>query len=664
MSTSGLKAIAPVPTAADFLDIVLSKTQRKTPTVIHKNFKISRIRNFYMRKVKFCQDMFDEKLGAILTEFPVLDDLHPFLSSLMNVLYDKNHYKLALGQLRTARHLIDQVAKDYCRLLKFGDSLYRCKQLKRAALGRMATIMKRQKDPLAYLEQVRQHISRLPAIDPNTRTLLVCGYPNVGKSSFINKVTRADVDVQPYAFTTKSLFVGHLDYKYLRWQVIDTPGILDHPLEEMNTIEMQSITAMAHLKSAILYFMDLSEQCGYTVEAQCKLFHSIKPLFANKPTVLVINKIDVMKIDDLHPDNRALVEEIINMEGVTCVQVSCFTEEGVMELKNKACDALLAHRVDVKMKGSKINSVANRIHVAVPKPRDDVARTPFIPDAVKNKRKFTQDDPERPRLLRDEELENGGAGVFNINLKKDYILANPEWKFDIVPEIMDGRNVADFIDPEIADKLEALEREEERLEAEGFYDSEGEMFDSDDEREAAEMEEREFHKGTSQLSKKATKNAARLPRTAGLRTITELTAELTRAGYDPSRIEERAKMLAKIQGSKRRREDVSEGDDVDMDSADGASEDEAMEVDGAHKSAKRAKTTSGRVTTKRVPASDRQMTGLKNEQQLTKARELHKFAQRPRNAMAKAGEADRVIKTKLPKHLFAGKRKGGKTDRR
>ena len=73
MSTSGLKAIAPVPTAADFLDIVLSKTQRKTPTVIHKNFKISRIRNFYMRKVKFTQDSFDEKLSAILEEFPMLD---------------------------------------------------------------------------------------------------------------------------------------------------------------------------------------------------------------------------------------------------------------------------------------------------------------------------------------------------------------------------------------------------------------------------------------------------------------------------------------------------------------------------------------------------------------------------------------------------------------
>lgn len=45
------------------------------------------------------------------------------------------------------------VAKDYVRLMKYGDSLYRCKQLKRAALGRMCTILKRQKSSLEYLEQ-------------------------------------------------------------------------------------------------------------------------------------------------------------------------------------------------------------------------------------------------------------------------------------------------------------------------------------------------------------------------------------------------------------------------------------------------------------------------------------------------------------------------------
>ena len=38
-----------------------------------------------------------------------------------------------------------------------------------------------------------------------------------------------------YAFTTKSLYVGHMDYKYLRWQVIDTPGVLDRPIEESAT---------------------------------------------------------------------------------------------------------------------------------------------------------------------------------------------------------------------------------------------------------------------------------------------------------------------------------------------------------------------------------------------------------------------------------------------
>ena len=37
---------------------------------------------------------------------------------------------------------------------------------------------------------------------------------------------------------------------------------------------------------------------------------------------------------------------------------------------------------------------------------------------------------------------------------------------------MDGKDIADSIDPDIEEKLEALEREEERLTAEGFYDSE------------------------------------------------------------------------------------------------------------------------------------------------------------------------------------------------
>lgn len=68
--------------------------------------------------------------------------------------------------------------------------------------------------------------------------------------------------------------------------MVDTPGILDHPLEERNTIEMQAITALAHLRSAVLYVMDVSEQCGHTLQQQLELFNNIRPLFANKVCIL------------------------------------------------------------------------------------------------------------------------------------------------------------------------------------------------------------------------------------------------------------------------------------------------------------------------------------------------------------------------------------------
>ena len=104
--------------------------------------------------------------------------------------------------MHAARSLIDNIAKDYVRLMKYADSLYRCKMLKRAALGRMCTLIKKLKSSLSYLEEVRKHLSRLPSIDTNSRTLILTGFPNVGKSSLINNMTKANVDVQPYPFTT------------------------------------------------------------------------------------------------------------------------------------------------------------------------------------------------------------------------------------------------------------------------------------------------------------------------------------------------------------------------------------------------------------------------------------------------------------------------------
>ncbi|KAK4629865.1 Nucleolar GTP-binding protein 1 [Fulvia fulva] len=651
------KDIAPVPTSQEFLDIVLSRTQRRLPTQIRAGFKISRIRAFYIRKVKYTSETFAEKLSAILDGFPRLADIHPFHKDLLNTLYDADHFRIALGQLNTAKGLIETVARDYVRLLKYGQSLFQCKQLKRAALGRMATICKRLKDPLVYLEQVRQHLGRLPGIDPNTRSLLICGYPNVGKSSFLKNISRADVDVQPYAFTTKSLFVGHFDYKMLRFQAIDTPGILDHPLEEMNTIEMQSITAIAHLRSAIMYFMDLSEQCGYSVSAQMDLFESIKPLFANKLVFIVVNKIDVMRPEDLDAESKERLEKLSKSANVELLQLSCTTTEGLIGVRNAVCDRLLAERNAQKLQAGtnasgevtgRLGDVLRRIHVA--QPLGGVTPwTPELPEGIKNRIKYDKDDPNRPKLMRDIEEENGGAGVFNVNLKDNYLLENDEWKYDKIPEVVDGKNVYDFIDPDIEEKLKALEEEEEQKEAEGYYDDEDEELEDAEEADIAYKaelirEKRQLIRNENQM-RKSLKNRAVIPRSKKAVELEKMEKSLQNAGYDTSAIATRVEEAR----SKSRPRGRSQAPTEDAD---------AMDVDATPKE---RMSRSMSVLRQRSQSKNRRDDGVTDELARTKAERMQKLGQKKMNRMARQGEADRHTTAAKSKWLLAGKRGMGST---
>ncbi|KAI6175398.1 Nucleolar GTP-binding protein 1 [Aphelenchoides bicaudatus] len=638
-SMYNFKNITIVPSAAVLKDVVLSKTQRKTPTVVHRQYSISRIRAFYARKVKFLQQTLHDKLTDIITQFPKMEDVHPFYADLMNILYDRDHYKIALGQMNTARNLVDGIAREYVRLLKYADSLYRCKMLKRAALGRMVKLLKRQKASFDYLEQVRQHLSRLPSIDPNTRTLLLCGFPNVGKSSLINKLTRAEVDVQPYAFTTKSLFVGHFDYRYLRWQTIDTPGIMDQPLEQRNTIEMQAVTALAHLKSAVLFVMDISEQCGYPIKDQISLFESIRPLFANKPVVVALNKIDLVRRDQLSPENEAMLAKLED-DGITLHQMSTISTEGIMDLRSKACDALMAHRVEQKLQSKTTTATGplSRLFVAYPEPRDDKVRAPFIPQAVfdKQQRKMEVDlsghrDERTRKLERELEIELGDQYV--LDLKKHYLLKNDDEKYDVVPEIWEGHNVADFIDPQIVEMLKKVKEEERLREEAGYYD---EDLDSDDEE-----------------TRKWLEDASRIEEKEKLRRL-EHSLNKTDKPQIPRRVvKKRERTLDKL-------EEELEGLGVNMKKRKMSKLLEESEKPLRGKSVKRVGRTLS-LPAKTAKPKDQMIEDVELRE---KAKKVGRKAQRPWQKESRKGEADRRVLTSRPKHLFSGKRGIGKTQRR
>eukprot|EP00485_Elphidium_margaritaceum_P002384 CAMPEP_0202688524 /NCGR_PEP_ID=MMETSP1385-20130828/4025_1 /ASSEMBLY_ACC=CAM_ASM_000861 /TAXON_ID=933848 /ORGANISM="Elphidium margaritaceum" /LENGTH=683 /DNA_ID=CAMNT_0049343517 /DNA_START=32 /DNA_END=2083 /DNA_ORIENTATION=+ len=458
------KQIATIPKANDFVDIILSRTNRQTPTVVRARWKISSIRTFYMRKIKFTQQNIANRLSEILTSFPRLDSIHPFYSDLMNVLYDRDHYKIALSQLNIAKQLVNNIGNDYVKLLKYGDSLYRCKQLKRAALGRMVKILKQQSPSLVYLEQVRQHISRLPTIDPYQSTLLLLGFPSTGKSSFMNKMTRAKVEVAEYPFTTKSLYVGHCDYNYLRYQIIDSPGILDRELSQRNTIEMQTITALAHLNCCIVYFIDLSPFSNYSIAQQCKLFQSLQPLFSQKPVIVVCNKCDLRPLAQLSSEERMLLDKLTRMKHVhKVIEASNESLQNVESVKNEACDVLLSHRIDAKQRdksaGGKDGSnggglsqlIQDRLFVAQPVKRDNKVR-----ESVKKPMVVSSSS----QSIKELEQQHGGPGVFNFDTRQHWDLKQEEWKYDEIPQFYNGKNIADFYQKNIDKHLSALEDEE------------------------------------------------------------------------------------------------------------------------------------------------------------------------------------------------------------
>merc|ERR1719430_889473 len=76
------------------------------------------------------------------------------------------------------------------------------------------------------------------------------------------------------------------------------------------------------------------------------------------------------------------------------------------------------------------------------------------------------------KLKTERDIELALGDDYVLDLQKNWDLANPDEKYDVIPEVWNGKNVADYIDPDIMAKLNALEKEEELREQSGVYESE------------------------------------------------------------------------------------------------------------------------------------------------------------------------------------------------
>ena len=77
--------------------------------------------------------------------------------------------------------------------------------------------------------------------------------------------------------------------------MVDTPGLLDRPMEERNHIEMQAIAALENIGSLVLFLVDESESCGTPYEEQMNLLEEVRNLLPETELMMVSSKADLLQ---------------------------------------------------------------------------------------------------------------------------------------------------------------------------------------------------------------------------------------------------------------------------------------------------------------------------------------------------------------------------------
>jgi nucleolar GTP-binding protein len=240
-------------------------------------------------------NVLSDNLENVVSSWPDFDAVDPFYRELADAIVaredlDVDALRQHLAEVTWASRQCAELKSEYASRLRDADP-ETARKLRKQAFARLADVTRQVDGNLAALGAARDELRTLPEIRADEPAIVVAGYPNVGKSSFVNRVTRASNEVATYPFTTTQLGVGHLERDHARYQIVDTPGVLDRPAEERNAIESQALSALTHLADAVLFLVDASGEAGYPLEAQLELRDELEARF-DVPVITVCNKAD------------------------------------------------------------------------------------------------------------------------------------------------------------------------------------------------------------------------------------------------------------------------------------------------------------------------------------------------------------------------------------
>lgn len=291
-----------IPTILYSQELLDRAFRRATKITKEDKVPIYRLRKTTLAQLESMRSLLVEPLQDYVKRFPNLGKISSYERELIDIVVGVDPLRQALGRIDGAVASLEAVMGDHIRASTRTREVPELRRLKKAAVGRAASILEEVEGALRYLNHARDVLRAIPELTPGDPTIVVAGYPNVGKSSVLARLTKARPEIAPYAFTTKSANIGHFswpetgpEHRRKRFQVVDTPGLLDQPPQQRNAIEKQAALALRYLADVIVFVLDPSEACGYDAATQERLLESAQVEFGGIPLLVVENKSDLRR---------------------------------------------------------------------------------------------------------------------------------------------------------------------------------------------------------------------------------------------------------------------------------------------------------------------------------------------------------------------------------